>query len=68
MSTQPLWGGRLFIADKSVWDRADRPEIAPLWTQALVDRQIVTCAINRMETETTLNRALAKIGLQRIKR
>jgi len=49
MSAEQLWNGELFIADKSVWDRAGLPQIRPLWEQALRADQIATCAISRLE-------------------
>jgi predicted nucleic acid-binding protein len=49
MSAERLWDGELFIADKSVWDRASLPQVWPLWEQALRADQIATCAIGRLE-------------------
>jgi predicted nucleic acid-binding protein len=49
MSAERLWDGELFIADKSVWDRADLPQVRPLWEPALRADQIATCAIGRLE-------------------
>lgn len=49
MSAERLWNGELFIADKSVWNRASLPQVRPLWVQALRADQIATCAIRLLE-------------------
>jgi hypothetical protein len=49
MNAERLWDGELFIADKSVWDRARLPQVRPLWEQALRADQIATCSTSRLE-------------------
>lgn len=43
------YGGGVYIADKSAWERARLPALAGEWEQALQNGQIVTCAVTRME-------------------
>jgi len=43
------FGGRVYIADKSAWARADKPAVREEWSQAILGGHIVTCDINRLE-------------------
>jgi predicted nucleic acid-binding protein len=43
------FGGKMLIADTSVWARASHPLIRDLWAAALRGRQIVTCSIVTLE-------------------
>lgn len=45
----PPWGGKRFIADNSVWQRASKPAIAAIFGQAVRGGQIATCAVVRLE-------------------
>jgi predicted nucleic acid-binding protein len=45
----PPFGGRRFVADNSVWQRADKPAIAAIWAAALRHGQIATCPPVRLE-------------------
>jgi predicted nucleic acid-binding protein len=49
MSAEPPFGGGDFIADKSVWGRADREEIRDEWSAALEAGQILTCQVTVLE-------------------
>jgi predicted nucleic acid-binding protein len=43
------FGGKVLIADTSVWARASHPLIRDLWAAALRGRQIATCSIVTLE-------------------
>lgn len=49
MNEAPAFGGGIFIADKSVWARAEQEGIRDEWTRALLAGQIVTCQITMLE-------------------
>lgn len=49
MNEPPAFGGGTFIADKSVWARADQEAIREEWQRALLGGQIVTCQITELE-------------------
>jgi predicted nucleic acid-binding protein len=49
MSAEPPFGGGDFIADKSVWARADREQIRDEWAAALAGGQIFTCHATSLE-------------------
>ena len=41
--------GRIFIADKSAWERASDPSVRDEWAEALLGGQIATCPIVKFE-------------------
>ena len=45
----PAYDGRGYLADTSAWARAGHPSVAREWTAALLNRQIATCPIVRLE-------------------
>jgi predicted nucleic acid-binding protein len=49
VSGQPAFGGDVFIADSSAWQRSFHPAVAAEWRRAMSGRQIVTCPIVKME-------------------
>jgi predicted nucleic acid-binding protein len=49
MSDEAPFGGKVLIADTSVWARASHPAIRDLWAAALRGRQIATCSIVILE-------------------
>jgi predicted nucleic acid-binding protein len=49
MATAPAFGGGVFIADKSAWQRADNQAVTEEWRQAIVAGQLATCAIVKLE-------------------
>jgi predicted nucleic acid-binding protein len=46
---EPPFGGKVLIADTSVWARAAHPLVRDLWATALRGRQIATCSIVTLE-------------------
>lgn len=49
MGDEAPFGGKVLIADTSVWARASHPLIRDLWAAALRGRQIATCSIVTLE-------------------
>ncbi|HEX5468772.1 MAG TPA: PIN domain-containing protein [Gaiellaceae bacterium] len=49
MNAEPAFGGGVFIADKSVWARADQASLQEEWARALRNGQIATCRVNSIE-------------------
>jgi predicted nucleic acid-binding protein len=49
MEGAPAFGGGVFIADKSVWARSEREPIRDVFSDALANAQIATCALNMIE-------------------
>lgn len=49
MTTELPFGGGVFIADKSAWQRARNDAIAEEWREALLRRQIATTPIVKIE-------------------
>jgi predicted nucleic acid-binding protein len=49
MGDEAPFGGKVLIADTSVWARASHPDIRDLWAAALRGRQIATCSIVMLE-------------------
>jgi len=47
--TGPVFGGGVFIADKSVWTRAGHARLRAEWAMALRAGQIATCSIVTLE-------------------
>ncbi|MGH3025739.1 MAG: PIN domain-containing protein [Gaiellaceae bacterium] len=43
------YDGRIYLADTSVWSFVGRPGIREDWTAALLNRQIATCPIVKLE-------------------
>lgn len=43
------YDGRVYIADKSAWEKASHPDVAAEWAEAFRRRQIVTCPIVKLE-------------------
>lgn len=46
-SVAPTTG--VFLADKSAWERSQRPAVAEAWLRALGESRILTCSIVRYE-------------------
>lgn len=49
MATAPAFGGGVFIADKSAWQRADHSAVAAEWREAMVAGQIAISPIVKLE-------------------
>lgn len=49
MPAAPPFGGGIFIADKSAWQRVHHPAVADEWRQAVVREQIATTPIVKIE-------------------
>jgi hypothetical protein len=49
MGDEVPFGGKMLIADTSIWARASHPLIRDLWAAALRGRQIATCSIVTLE-------------------
>jgi predicted nucleic acid-binding protein len=49
MVTAAAFGGGVFIADKSAWQRADHSGVAEEWHRAMVAGQIAICPIVKLE-------------------
>jgi predicted nucleic acid-binding protein len=49
MGAPAAFGGGTFIADKSIWARADRDPVREEWERALRNGQIATCSITVLE-------------------
>jgi predicted nucleic acid-binding protein len=43
------YGGRVFIADASAWQRASHPAVRAEWARALRRQQIATCPIVKLD-------------------